>query len=230
MKPIIKGSLMVAALALWAGAAAASDGDAAAGEKVFKKCKSCHMMGEGAKNRAGPPLNDLMGRVAGTFEGFRFAKAIKARGEEGLTWTVENLDAFLANPKGFMPGTRMSFVGLKKEADRANVIAYLATFSGAGATQAVEDDGFKVSPEILAIKGDKDWGEYLSSECTTCHQVSGADKGIPSITGWDAEAFVTAMHAYREKHREHPVMQMVAGRLSDDEIAGLAVYFQSLGQ
>jgi cytochrome c len=85
-----------------------------------------------------------------------------------------------------------------------------------------------VDPAILAIKGDPAYGEYLSSECTTCHQVDGSDQGIPSVTGWPTEDFVVAMHAYREKLRPHPVMQMMAGRLSDDEIAALAAYFETL--
>ena len=85
-----------------------------------------------------------------------------------------------------------------------------------------------VDPAILAIAGDRDYGEYLSSECTTCHQASGADKGIPSITGWPVEDFVVAMHAYKVKHRPHPVMQMMASRLSEEEIASLAVYFEGV--
>ena len=85
-----------------------------------------------------------------------------------------------------------------------------------------------LDPAIIAIKGDPEWGEYLSSECTTCHKVDGADEGIPSITQWPEEDFVIAMHAYKQKLRPHPVMQMMAGRLSDEEIAALAAYFKTL--
>ncbi len=101
----------------------------AAGEKVFKKCKACHQVGEKAKNRSGPILNDIIGRPAGTVDGFRYSKALKAQAEAGLVWDEESLAAFLANPKGFMKGTKMSFKGLKKEADIAAVAAYLGTFS-----------------------------------------------------------------------------------------------------
>ena len=76
--------------------------------------------------------------------------------------------------------------------------------------------------------GDPDYGEYLASECKTCHQQSGADDGIPSITHWPEEDFVVAMHAYKQKVRPHPVMQMMAGRLTDEEIAALAAYFKDL--
>ena len=82
---------------------------------------------------------------------------------------------------------------------------------------------------VLAIEGDVEYGEYLASECTTCHQADGENDGIPSIVGWNTEDFATAMHAYKEKHRENPVMQMISGRLDNDEIAALAAYFKGLG-
>ena len=87
---------------------------------------------------------------------------------------------------------------------------------------------FEVSKEILAIIGDPEYGEYLAGDCTGCHQAYGSHDGIPSITGWDIESFVWAMHSYKQKVREHPVMQMMAGRLSDEEIAALAAYFETL--
>ena len=89
--------------------------------------------------------------------------------------------------------------------------------------------GFSVAEDVLAIEGDMEYGEYLAAECTTCHQASGGNDGIPSIVGWETDDFVTAMHAYKTKQRENPVMQMVTGRLANDEIAALAVYFKSLG-
>ena len=85
-----------------------------------------------------------------------------------------------------------------------------------------------LDPAILAIEGDPEYGEYLSSECTTCHQRDGGDGGIPGIILWPAEDFVVAMHAYKQKKRPHPVMQMMAARLSDEEIAALAAYFATL--
>ena len=85
-----------------------------------------------------------------------------------------------------------------------------------------------LAPEILAIVGDVAYGEYLAAECLTCHRRDGADEGIPSIIGWNKEDFVVAMHAYKRKLRPHPVMQMMAGRLSDEEIAALAAYFGSI--
>ena len=76
--------------------------------------------------------------------------------------------------------------------------------------------------------GDRALGQYLSSECVTCHQLSGHFDGIPPIIGWPEEAFVQIMNEYRNKERQNPVMQTIAGRLSPDEIAALAAYFASL--
>lgn len=104
------------------------NGDPANGEKVFRKCKACHQVGEGAKPKTGPVLNGVIGRTAGTTEGFKYSKAMIGAGEEGLVWTVEKLDEYLTNPRQFVKGNRMSFAGLKRDKDRADVIAYLATF------------------------------------------------------------------------------------------------------
>ena len=221
-------SLVAAASVFGLGAAAESvTGDPERGQQVFKKCKSCHMVGPEAKNRVGPPLNNILSARAAGVADFKYSKAMKAAGEDGLHWTVETLNEFLEAPKALIPKTKMSFRGLKNAADRTDVIAYIATFSGDRMVAQV-DAGFTVSPEILAIEGDIEYGEYLSSECTTCHQRDGDNDGIPGIIGWETEAFVTAMHAYKEKHRENPVMQLITGRLSSEEIAALAVYFKSL--
>ena len=82
-----------------------------------------------------------------------------------------------------------------------------------------------VSAEDLLAGADIGYGEYLSGECVTCHSQNGTNSGIPAINGLDAEVFATVMHAYKIGDLEHPVMQMVAGRLDHEQIASLAVYF-----
>ncbi len=208
-------------------------GDAERGAKVWKKCKSCHKIGEGAKNGVGPHLNEVFGRRAGGLEGFRYSKGMLREGADGLHWTTEKLDIYLENPKALVSKTRMNFRGLKDKQDRDDVLAYLRQFSAnpqdipeSAPTAAATDPD--VDPAILALTGDRDYGEYLSGECTTCHKADGADDGIPSITSWPVEDFVVAMHAYKVKHRPHPVMQMMASRLSDEEIASLAAYFEGV--
>jgi cytochrome c len=102
----------------------------AEGEKVFKKCKSCHQVGDKAKNKTGPVLNGIVGATAGAVEGFRYSKAMEGAGQDGLVWSEEELAAFLEKPKAYMKKTKMSFAGLKKDEDIEAVIAYLKSFDG----------------------------------------------------------------------------------------------------
>ncbi|MEM9341671.1 MAG: c-type cytochrome [Pseudomonadota bacterium] len=102
----------------------------AAGERVFRKCSACHQVGEGAKNGSGPHLNALLGRTMGAVDGFSYSAAFKTALDEGRIWDEQSLAAFLAKPKAFMPGTKMSFSGLKKEGDQEAIIAYLSSFPG----------------------------------------------------------------------------------------------------
>lgn len=124
MKTLKFATALVAALA--AGSAFAADGDAKKGAKVFKKCKACHQIGEDAKNKIGPILTGFLGRPIGTVGGFKgYSKAFKAKGEAGEIWTEENFIIFITKPKKWEKTTKMSFAGLKKEKDRANLLAYL---------------------------------------------------------------------------------------------------------
>lgn len=100
---------------------AAVAGDVAKGEKVFKKCKACHYVDK-EKNKTGPHLVDIVGRAAGSLEGYKYSKAMKA---SGLIWDEETLAAYLKAPKKYVKGTKMAFAGLKKDADVENIIAYL---------------------------------------------------------------------------------------------------------
>ena len=226
--------LIALAAGVLAPAAKATErlGDAEAGKAVFAKCQGCHQVGDGAKNKIGPHLNGIFGRKAAGLEGFKYSKSLVRAGNSGLEWHADTLSAYIENPRAFASGTRMSFPGLKDPKDRANVIAYLRGFSDnprdiPEADPTAIGTDHSVDPEILTIQGDPDYGAYLSSECTTCHQIEGGDEGIPSIVYWPEEDFVVALHAYKEKQRPHPVMQMIAGRLSNDEIAALAAYFNN---
>jgi cytochrome c len=126
-----KGSLTLAigfVLAAATSAPAWAEGDAEAGKTIFKKCGACHTLVEG-KKKIGPSLYGVIGRTAGTAEGFTYSKAMKAYGASGVVWSAETLDPYLVAPRKVVKGTKMSFPGLKDEADRANVIAYLEQFS-----------------------------------------------------------------------------------------------------
>jgi len=233
---MIRAALLPAVLVagLGSGSAAQVGGDPDRGEALFRSdCASCHQVGQGARNRVGPHLNGIFDRQAGAIEGFRYSEDMMLRADAGLKWTFESLDRYIENPRVFVSRTRMNYVGMKSPEDRSDLLAYLRRFSAdpanipeAAPTAAAVDH--EVDPEILAIVGDPAYGEYLSTECTSCHQQSGAASGIPSITNWPAEIFVTAMHAYKEGVREHNVMEMMASRLSNEEIAALAAYFENI--
>jgi cytochrome c553 len=89
--------------------------------------------------------------------------------------------------------------------------------------------GLSGAPATMSqASGDRALGQYLSSECVTCHQLSGRFDGIPPIVGWPEESFVQIMNEYRDAKRNHPVMQTIAKRLSPEEISALAAYFGSM--
>ena len=105
--------------------------DAAGGKKAFSKCTSCHTSEKGGAAKVGPNLFGVVGGPKAHGEGFKYSGPMGDRGKAGEKWTFEDLDAFLANPKGFVPGTAMGFAGLPDAGDRAAVIAYLNTMSDA---------------------------------------------------------------------------------------------------
>ena len=98
----------------------ANTADTVKGKKVFKKCVACHSLEEG-KNKMGPPLNNLLGRKAGSVEGYKYSKAMK---NSSVVWNEESLDKFLTKPRKFIPKTKMSFRGIKKKSLRDDLISF----------------------------------------------------------------------------------------------------------
>ncbi len=224
--------VVVSSLAFSVLSGHAEAADAKKGEQVWKKCRACHEIGQSNVKKIGPYLGDIFGRPAGNIENFFYSKAMIDAGNDGLVWTEENIDEFLKRPKSFIKKTKMNFAGLKKDSDRANLIAFLQSLSDEEGAEALANENNNKDPdlpaEVLALEGDRDYGEYLSGTCVGCHQIDGADEGIPSITGWPSEAFMTAIFSYQLKYRENPVMQQIAGSLNNEEIAALAAYFEEL--
>lgn len=123
-------AITLAASALSAGAALAQNaGDAAAGEKVFLKCKVCHQIGEGAKNAVGPILNGVIGRHSGSVEGYNYSEANK---NSGIVWDEATFREYIRNPRAKVPGTKMIFPGLQKDEDVDNIVAFLKQYGPDG--------------------------------------------------------------------------------------------------
>ncbi len=131
MKHVVSAAVFAAAV-VFGGAGARAAGDPEAGKQVFKKCHACHNVGENAKNAVGPVLNGVVGRKAGSIEGYNYTDANK---NSGVTWDEATLDVYLTDPRAKVPGTKMSFPGLPNDKDRADVIAYLSTFGPDGKTK-----------------------------------------------------------------------------------------------
>lgn len=208
-----------------------AEGDPEAGEALFKACKGCHQIGSEARHGIGPHLDRLFGRVAGSLDDFRYSSAMRAKGEEGLSWDARTLDSYLEKPQALVPGTRMSYRGMADPQDRADLIAFLKDRSEstpAPDPAAAAAPRAELGAAALAIEGDPAYGEYLSTECVTCHQPSGRADGIPSIVGWPKDAFVRALFEYKTHVRSHQVMRMVTANLGNEEVAALAAYFGSL--
>ncbi|MEO9526912.1 c-type cytochrome [Roseibium sp.] len=211
--------------------ATAEEGNPVKGEQVFRACKSCHQVGAEARSGVGPHLDGLFGRQAGVLDGFKYSGAMKKLGQDGLVWNDFTLDQYLEKPRAYVPGTRMSYRGMASEGDRSDVIAYLKALSRE-APAADQSEAEASRPELGAaamhLDGDPEFGEYLASECVTCHQVSGRADGIPSIVGWPREPFIRALFEYKSNIRSHQVMQNMTTNLGNEEIAALAAYFGSL--
>lgn len=153
-----------------------ANADAKAGEAVFKKCAACHSIEKGGPNKVGPDLWAIVDRPVASHEGFAYSGAMKefAKGGEEK-WTFDNLDHFLISPKGFVRGTAMGFAGLKKDDERANLIAYMreqadspVPLPEAGAAapegEATEDAAPEAAPADAAPVEQAPAGEAAPSE------------------------------------------------------------------
>jgi cytochrome c len=123
---IALGSLLALGLAT---AAPATAQDATVGGRVFNACRACHTINEGGRNGVGPNLHGVVGRRTASVQGFRYSPAMREKGDTGHIWTEENLRAYLQTPREIVPGTTMSFAGIKNEQQLNDLIAYLKSQS-----------------------------------------------------------------------------------------------------
>jgi len=125
MRGIIRAQMLVLGIAGFILPSGAYAQDASSGGAIFKRtCSACHNAEASGPRKLGPSLFQVVNRKAGTLEGYKFSAAKR---DPDLNWTAEKLDKYLTNPREFLPGTTMAFAGVKNDADRANVIAYLST-------------------------------------------------------------------------------------------------------
>jgi len=156
------------------------------GENLYRQCLACHTIDDGGANRVGPNLFGVVGRSIASVDGFRYSSGMQELEE---TWTPERLDAFLENPRDYVPGTRMSFRGLNEPADRAAVIAYLNSQSDApqefssGEAETIED----------SAATEEDFGQMFMADgvdvtyytCTACHSEMIVVQQGKTRDGWD---------------------------------------------
>jgi cytochrome c len=116
--------------------------DAASGEKIFVQCKACHQIGENAKNAVGPVLNGLFGRKAGMIEGYSYSSANK---NSGITWDEATFREYIKDPKAKIPGTKMTFPGLKDPKQIDDIVAYLKQFDATGKKTEIVPSGAKLA-------------------------------------------------------------------------------------
>ena len=127
MRNLTLSTLFIVAAATASSGALAQDVDA--GKTSFNKCRACHDIGEGAKNKVGPVLNGLEGRKSGSIEGYSYSDANK---NSGIVWTPEIFAEYIKSPRTYIPGTAMAFAGLKKDQEIEDIIAYLQQFNADG--------------------------------------------------------------------------------------------------
>src|SRR5687768_14055783 len=106
-------TLAIAVLCFGTGSAFAQESAVEAGEAAFRRCLPCHNVGDGAANMMGPVLNDVFGRQAGVYPGYTYSQAMVGAGQDGLVWTNETMDRFIASPRKVLPGNKMAFIGVR---------------------------------------------------------------------------------------------------------------------
>ncbi len=203
MSKFLRG-LIIAACGALISVPALAAGDAANGEKVFKKCVACHAVGEGARNKVGPHLNDVFGRVAGGLEDFKYSKAMLAAGEAGLVWDEATMAEYFASPRTMIKGTRMAFAGLKKESEIVDVLAYLVGYSEVAASDQPAEQSSAGSAQETAeaasvapaapISSTRDGGVFGLGRVATAEEIAAWDidvrpdgKGLPPGKGTVAD-------------------------------------------
>jgi cytochrome c len=172
--------------------------DAVQGAEQAKKCGACHDMSEANANKTGPGLYDIVERVIGSHPGFAYSAVLAEHQAAGDTWTYDNLNQFLTAPKAFAPGTKMTFAGVKNDAERANIIAFLSTLSASPKPFPPPDVSSEASSEEPAVSSTPATEAIETPEGTdtgASDAPGGAMTDVPAAPGGDTTATEPAMEA-----------------------------------
>jgi cytochrome c2 len=180
--------------------AALGEGDAAKGEKTFKKCMACHTVAD-KTNKVGPHLVGLVGRAVASVEGYTYSDSMKEYAATGAVWDEVALQAYLENPKAIVAKSKMAFPGIKKEDERNDLIAFLKTKSEAGTSVAdvlspASADSTQLPSGLVLPKMDSKHGRelFVSKGCVVCHAVNGVGGG--DAAPLDASTMDPAMNPF----------------------------------
>lgn len=156
-----------------------ADADPANGEKLTRACQACHSFDKGGANKVGPNLYGVVGAVMGHLEGFAYSDAMMAKHEAGDTWTYENLNHFIEDPRGWLPGTKMSYGGMSKVEDRADVVAYLR--------QQSDSPPPLPTPEEIAAVTPADAGPAASEETAMPAASGESESAVEHVEGGERD-------------------------------------------
>lgn len=239
----MKKILFLSAALMMGAVATPALADAAAGETVFRKCKACHQIGANAKNGAGPHLEGIVGRKAGSIDGFGFGKDLVAAGEKGLIWDEAQIAEYVLDPAAFLKKylgddkakSKMSFK-LKDEQQRQDVAAYLANPDGADSAAAAPapSEPAKSDDEVIAeqtfsegLLTDaaviKAGGEIWHAQCTHCHGFKAYPGKAPKLK----PAKYTPEFVFKRVYKGFKKMPAWKDTFSVDEIRSIVAYVKS---
>ena len=162
MKIPVLISLCAASAVVMVASGVLAAGDIAKGKKLAKKCVTCHTLSEGGKNRLGPNLFDILDKPAGAVKGYKYSKAMS---ESGIIWDEATFSDFVSNPKKVVKGTKMSFAGIKKATQRADLIAYFETLRSKG-------------PKQVSAGNVEDGKRVATKHCVICHSFEKGGKVV----------------------------------------------------
>lgn len=196
--------------------AAQCGGEANAGQPIFaENCAACHSLTEDGDQAKGPHLAGLYGRASGGLEGYDYTSDLP---ERAVIWEGESLRAFLAGDMG-----AEGHPVIDTDQRRRDLLTYVRLHTRP-APPAPEE--VVVPAAVLSMEGDVAFGEYLASDCLSCHNAAASAQGLASIYGRGTETFLTLMYQYKARAIGSETMQLYAANLSEEEMAALAAYFE----